>query len=59
MKLNKIKFVLVEKEVSRMLPLKDLETKYASVPKTEFNPLTNNLTDYFMEAYDKLNVYGL
>lgn len=35
--------------------LKGLKTKYVIAPKTEFDPLTNILTDYFTEAYNKLN----
>jgi type I restriction enzyme R subunit len=34
---------------------KGLKTKHVCAPKTEFDPLTNILTDYFTEAYDKLN----
>ena len=39
----------------KYVSLKGLKTKYIIAPKTEFDPLTNILTDYFMEAYNKLN----
>jgi hypothetical protein len=39
----------------KYVSLKGLKTKYAIAPKTEFDPLTNILTDYFTEAYNKLN----
>ena len=39
----------------KYVSLKGLKTKYVSTPKTEFDPLTNILTDYFTEAYNKLN----
>ena len=39
----------------KYVSLKGLKTKYVIAPKTEFDPLTNILTDYFTEAYNKLN----
>ena len=39
----------------KYVSLKGLKTKYIIAPKTEFDPLTNILTDYFTEAYNKLN----
>lgn len=39
----------------KYVSLKGLKTKYVITPKTEFDPLTNILTDYFTEAYNKLN----
>lgn len=39
----------------RYVSLKGLKTKYVIAPKTEFDPLTNILTSYFTEAYNKLN----
>lgn len=39
----------------KYVSLKGLKTKYVIAPKTEFAPLTNILTDYFTEAYNKLN----
>lgn len=39
----------------KYVSLKGLKTKYVIAPKTEFEPLTNILTDYFTEAYNKLN----
>lgn len=39
----------------KYISLKGLKTKYIIAPKTEFDPLTNILTDYFTEAYNKLN----
>ena len=39
----------------KYVSLTGLKTKYVIAPKTEFDPLTNILTDYFMEAYNKLN----
>jgi type I restriction enzyme R subunit len=39
----------------KYVSLKGLKTKHVCAPKTEFDPLTNILTDYFTEAYDKLN----
>lgn len=40
----------------KYVSLKGLKTKYVIAPKTEFDPLTNILTDYFTEAYNKLNL---
>ena len=39
----------------KYVSLKGLKTKYVIAPKTEFDPLTNILTGYFTEAYNKLN----
>lgn len=39
----------------KYVSLKGLKTKYVEAPKTEFDPLTNILTDYFTEAYCTLN----
>lgn len=39
----------------KYVSLKGLKTKYIIAPKTEFDPLTNILIDYFTEAYNKLN----
>lgn len=39
----------------KYVSLKGLKTKYVIAPKTEFDHLTNILTDYFTEAYNKLN----
>ena len=39
----------------KYVSLKGLKTKYIIAPKTEFDLLTNILTDYFTEAYNKLN----
>ena len=39
----------------KYVSLKGLKTKSVIAPKTEFDPLTNILTDYFTEAYNKLN----
>lgn len=39
----------------KYVSLTGLKTKYVIAPKTEFDPLTNILTDYFTEAYNKLN----
>lgn len=39
----------------KYVSLKGLKTKYVIAPKTEFDPLTNILTSYFTEAYNKLN----
>ena len=39
----------------KYVSLKGLKTRYIIAPKTEFDPLTNILTDYFTEAYNKLN----
>ena len=39
----------------KYVSLKGLKTKHVIAPKTEFDPLTNILTDYFTEAYNKLN----
>ncbi len=39
----------------KYVSLKGLKTKYVIAPKTEFDPLTNILIDYFTEAYNKLN----
>ncbi len=39
----------------KYISLKGLKTKYVEAPKTEFDPLTNILTDYFVEAYSTLN----
>lgn len=39
----------------KYVSLKGLKTKYVIAPKTEFDLLTNILTDYFTEAYNKLN----
>ena len=39
----------------KYVSLKGLKTKYVIAPKTEFDPLSNILTDYFTEAYTKLN----
>lgn len=39
----------------KYVSLKGLKTKYVVAPKTEFDPLTNILTGYFTEAYNKLN----
>lgn len=39
----------------KYISLKGLKTKYVEAPKTEFDPLTNILTDYFTEAYSTLN----
>ena len=39
----------------KYVSLKGLKTKYVEAPKTEFDPLTNILTDYFTDAYCTLN----
>ena len=39
----------------KYVSLKGLKTKYVEAPKTEFDPLTNILTDYFIDAYCTLN----
>lgn len=39
----------------KYVSLKGLKTKYVESPKTEFDPLTNILTDYFIDAYCTLN----
>ena len=39
----------------KYVSLKGLKTKYVIAPKTEFDPLTNILTGYLTEAYNKLN----
>jgi type I restriction enzyme, R subunit len=39
----------------KYVSLKGLKTKYVEAPKTEFDPLTNILTDYFVDAYNTLN----
>lgn len=39
----------------KYVSLKGLKTKYVEAPKTEFDPLTNILTDYFLDAYCTLN----
>lgn len=39
----------------KYVSLKGLKTKYVAAPKTEFDPLTNILTDYFTDAYCTLN----
>lgn len=39
----------------KYVSLKGLKTKYVEAPKTEFDPLTNILTDYFTKAYYTLN----
>lgn len=39
----------------KYISLKGLKTKYVEAPKTEFDPLTNILTDYFTDAYCTLN----
>lgn len=39
----------------KFVSLKGLKTKYVEAPKTEFDPLTNILTDYFTDAYCTLN----
>lgn len=39
----------------KYVSLKGLKTKYVETPKTEFDPLTNILTDYFTDAYCTLN----
>lgn len=39
----------------KYVSLKGLKTKYVEAPKTEFDPQTNILTDYFVEAYNTLN----
>lgn len=39
----------------KYVSLKGLKNKYVEAPKTEFDPLTNILTDYFSQAYYGLN----
>lgn len=39
----------------KYVSLKGLKTKYVEASKTEFDPLTNILTDYFIDAYCTLN----
>lgn len=39
----------------KYVSLKGLKTKYVEAPKTEFDPLTNILTDFFTDAYCTLN----
>lgn len=39
----------------KYVSLKGLKTKYVEASKTEFDPLTNILTDYFTDAYCTLN----
>lgn len=39
----------------KYVSLKGLTTKYVEAPKTDFDPLTNILTDYFSQAYYALN----
>lgn len=39
----------------KYVSLKGLKTKYVEAPKTEFDPLTNILTDYFIDTYCTLN----
>ena len=39
----------------KYVSLKGLKTKYVEAPKTEFDSLTNILTDYFIDAYCTLN----
>lgn len=39
----------------KYVSLKGLKTKYVEAPKTEFDPLTNILKDYFIDAYCTLN----
>lgn len=39
----------------KYVSLKGLKTKYVEAPKTEFDPLTNILTNYFTDAYCTLN----
>lgn len=39
----------------KYVSLKGLKTKYVEAPKTEFDPQTNILTDYFTDAYCTLN----
>ena len=39
----------------KYVSLKGLKTKYVNAPKTEFDPLTNILTDYFTESYNRFN----
>jgi type I restriction enzyme R subunit len=39
----------------KYVSLKGLKTKYVEAPKTEFDPLTNILTDYFTDAYCTFN----
>ncbi len=39
----------------KYVSLKGLKTKYVNAPKTKFDPLTNILTDYFTESYNRFN----
>ena len=39
----------------KYVSLKGLKTKYVEAPKTEFDPLTNILTEHFTKAYYTLN----
>ena len=39
----------------KYVSLKGLKTKYVETPKTDFDPLTNILTDYFSQAYYSFN----